>query len=340
MTGFAAVPLPACAPDFRGDAVAGEIHRWVSSEPMAALVAAYGGTLPDLGTGDLLAWLDDFSDEHWNFRKRGNVERDQVRAPEFPAGAAALIRAAATALNLADAAHPPHARYDHLLILGGLGRSCLQRTEYAARLVHEGVVTVPEIAALSSFRPLTTAETALPALAGATYEVDAMDTGIREAFGFGTPVLHEASVGNSAWRVRTHREPGLPDVHVLAAPSSEPDQRRANTADTYEFWARGVSLAPTDRILVVTSPIYVPFQHSDAIRILALRHGCGIDTIGADPARTTVPPPPGATNPDRYLQEIRSGILSMRRLHAALPETAVVRPPSPAADQAQLHDRC
>jgi hypothetical protein len=57
------------------------------------------------------------------------------------------------------------------------------------------------------------------------------------------------------------------------------------------------------------------------MRMLALRHGCGIDTIGFDPARSSVPLAPGATNPDRYLQEIRSGILSMRRLHAALAET-------------------
>ncbi len=325
MASFAAVPLPACAPDFPRDGVAGEIHRWTASEPMSALVSAYGGTLPELGTGELLAWLDDFSDEHWNFRKRGNVERDQVQAPEFAPDTAALVLAAATALNLVDAAHPPRSRYDHVLVLGGLGRACLQRTEYAARLVRDGAVTVPEIAALGSFRPLTGAERELPGLAAGGYEVDAMDAGIREGFGFGKPVLREASDGpevtHSSWEVRTYREPGLPDVHVLAAPSSEPAARRANTPDTYEFWARRVSLQPADRILVVTSPIYVPFQHSDAIRMLALRHGCGIDTIGFDPSRATVPLAPGATNPDRYLQEIRSGILSMRRLHAALTET-------------------
>lgn len=324
MVSFAAVPLPACAPDFRRDAIAGEIHEWISSAPMAALVSAYGGSLPDLGTEELLAWLDTFSGEHWDFRRRGNVERDQVQAPEFAPDTARLILAAATALNLVDAAHPPQSKYDHLLVLGGLGRACLQRTEYAARLVRDGAVAVPEIAALGSFRPLTEAETALPQLAGGGYEVDAMDAGIRDGFGFGKPVLREESGGevtHSSWEVRSYREPGLPDVHVLAAPSSDPETRRANTPDTYEFWARRVSLRPGDHILVVTSPIYVPFQHSDAMRMLALRYGCGIDTVGFDPARATVPLAPGATNPDRYLQEIRSGILSMRRLHDALART-------------------
>jgi len=321
MVSFAAVPLPSCEPNFRRDAVAAEVHGWVSSEPMRALVAAFGGELPRAGVDELLVWLDGFSDEHWNFRKHGGVERDQVRAPGFAPATADLIAAAATALHLVDADPPAHPGYDHLLVLGGLGRACLQRTEHAARLVRAGAVAVPEVAALGSFRPLTEAETALAALAGGGYEVDAMDAGIRIGFGFGEPVLREAAEGS--WEVRTYRAEGCPEVHVLAAPSSEPESRRANTADTYEFWARRVSLRATDRILVVTSPIYVPFQHCDAVRMLALRHRCGIDTIGFDPERATVPLAPGATNPDRYLQEIRSGILSMRRLCDALTETAV-----------------
>jgi hypothetical protein len=109
---------------------------------------------------------------------------------------------------------------------------------------------------------------------------------------------------------------------VLAAPSTDPEKRRANTRDTYEFWARRVKLRATDRTRMVTSPMYVPFQHSDAIRILGLRHGCGIDTIGFNPARVTVPLAADATKPDRYLQEMRSGIRSMRNLHEALAVTA------------------
>lgn len=321
MAGFAAVALPTCEPNFRPDAAAEEILGWASSPPMRALVQEYGGTLPAAEVGELLAWLDAFSELHWDFRKQGNVERDQVTAPTFDPGRAALVREVATALRLVEAADPPRATYDHLLVLGGLGRACLQRTEYAARLVRDGVVTVGQVAALGSFRPLTEAETALPGLADSRFEMDAMDVGVRDAFGLAEPALCESSdeLGtHRSWQVRTYRAEDRPDVHVFAAPSSQPEQRRANTPDTYEFWAQRSSLRSTDRILVVTSPIYVPFQHSDAIRMLAARHGCGIDTIGFDPARATVPLAPGATNPDRYLQEIRSGILSMQRLHRAL----------------------
>ncbi|GAB3076795.1 hypothetical protein [Micromonospora schwarzwaldensis] len=321
MVSFDAVALPTCEPNFRPQAAAEEILAWVSSPPMRALVEEYDGVLPSAGVGELLEWLDAFSDRHWNFRKRGNVERDQVTAPTFEPARAALVLAAATALRLVEPAEPPRAAYDHLLVLGGLGRACLQRTEYAARLVREGVVSVGEVAALGSFRPLTEPETTLPGLADGRFEMDAMDVGARHAFGLAEPARCESSEGavtHRSWQVRTYRPVGGPPVQVLAAPSSEPELRRANTPDTYDFWARRSSLRPTDRILVVTSPIYVPFQHSDAIRMLAARHGCGIDTIGFDPARSSVPLAPGATNPDRYLQEIRSGILSMQRLHRAL----------------------
>lgn len=128
--------------------------------------------------------------------------------------------------------------------------------------------------------------------------MDAVDAGIRIGFGLTGPIMREASDGGGthrSWEVRTYRPAGGPEIHVLAAPSTDPEKRRANTPDTYEFWARRVKLRATDRILVVTSPMYVPFLHSDAIRILGLRHGCGIDTIGFDPARVTVPTPPNRT---------------------------------------------
>ncbi|RSM72198.1 hypothetical protein DMB66_06255 [Actinoplanes sp. ATCC 53533] len=329
MSGFAPVALPACAPNFQPDAIAADIEVWISSEPIRALVGRFGGALPAADVGGLLTWLDDFSGEHWDFRKRAaGAERDQVKAPEFDPPTTQLVTSAATALQLVEPRMPAHREYDHLLVLGGLGRACLQRTEYAAQLIDQGVVAVPELAALGSFRPLTAAEKELPGLAGSGHEVDAMDAGVRAAFHLDESGLLESSDGpvdNSSWSVRTYRSPAGVEVHVLASPSSEPATRRANTPDTYEFWAQRIKLRAKDRILVVTSPIYVPFQHADAMRMLALRYGCGIDTIGFDSGKVSVPLAPGATNPDRYLQEIRSGILSMVRLHRAVAESAAIR---------------
>lgn len=60
----------------------------------------------------------------------------------------------------------------------------------------------------------------------------------------------------------------------------------------------------------MTTDIYVPFQHCDAIRVLGLSANCGIDTVGADGSASAAPGP--------YLQEIRSAVRAMRNLEVAV----------------------
>ena len=94
----------------------------------------------------------------------------------------------------------------------------------------------------------------------------------------------DAGHPHHSWSSRTYRPAGLPPVRVLAAPSSEPHRRRAHTADTQRFWAGHVRLAPDDAVLLVTAPIYVPFQHCDALRTLAVPYGCGSRRSGSTPS--------------------------------------------------------
>ncbi|MDR7278494.1 hypothetical protein [Catenuloplanes atrovinosus] len=320
MARFAPVPVPRCHGGARPERLAAEVAGWVTSAPMRALVAAFGGGWPpDRGLDHLLEWLETFSGTHWDFRG-GALERYEVSPPEFDRETAALVMAAATALRLVTPAPPPLTAYDHVLVPGGLARACLQRTHFAAFLLRACGVSAPEVTALGSYRPLTAAERALPPLSDGDvrYELDAMHLGVRRAFGV-TDRRREAfsggDPGHHAWAVDRYRPVGDgPVVHVLAAPSSEPDRRRADTPDTYHFWARRLAVRPEHRILIVTSPIHVPFQHCEAIRVLGLPYGCGIDTVGFDVSRSTALPPVGPTAPDRYLQEIRAVIRSMRAL--------------------------
>ena len=49
-------------------------------------------------------------------------------------------------------------------------------------------------------------------------------------------------------------------------------------------------------MLLVTSTIYVPAQHCDAVRVLALPRGCTVETVGFDVSSATLGPlqqPPG-----------------------------------------------
>ncbi|MGR6320878.1 hypothetical protein Q2K19_21380 [Micromonospora soli] len=317
------VALPAGAAGMTGPELAAGVGAWVDSPPLRALVGHFGGDWPAGDVPAVLAGLDEFSARHWDFRE--GRERPEAREPDFDPATIRLVLDSAAALGLVRAAPPALPGYAHLLVLGGLAHACLRRTAYAAHLVRTVAGVSGEVAVLGSFRMLSAAESRMLAdagVSGCATEVDALDAGVRAAFGVTTPSEEtgdDADHPHRAWSSRTYRPAGSPPVRVLAAPSSEPDRRRAHTADTQRFWAEHVRLATGDGVLMVTAPIYVPFQHCDALRTLAVPYGCGIDTVGVDPALTGLARVPEPTlTPGRYLQEIRSAIRSMRALHAAL----------------------
>ena len=316
--------LPASAAERADGRIATGVRAWVESPPLRTLVGRFGGDWPAGDLSAVLAALDDFSARHWDFRQ--GRERPDAREPALDPATARLVLDTAATLGMVRAAPPALPRYAHLLVLGGLAHACLRRSAYAAHLARTVAGVSGEVAALGSCRALSPAESRLLADAGITdcaTEVDALDAGVRAAFGVSAPseeTGEEADHPHRAWSSRTYRPAGLPPVRVLAAPSSEPDRRRAHTADTQRFWAEHIRLRPGDPVLMVTAPIYVPFQHCDALRTLAVPYGCGIDTVGVDPALAALAGVPEPTlTPGRYLQEIRSAIRSMRALHAALP---------------------
>ncbi|MGW0434966.1 hypothetical protein ACWDV4_20800 [Micromonospora sp. NPDC003197] len=292
------VPLPPGTAGPSASTLVSGIAEWINSAPLRELVTIFGGRHPDTGPEELLAWLDGFSATHWDFR--GGRERPEAREPDLDPPTARLVVEAARRLGMVEAVPPPQPVYQHLIVLGGLAHACLRRVGYAAHLIQSGLTVTGEVAALGSLRPLSATEKDSLATIGVTdceTEVDALEAGVRHAFDSYHPT---------------------PPVRVLAAPSGEPGVRRAHTADTQRFWAGQARLSPGDRVLVVTAPIYVPFQHCDAIRTLGVPYGCAIDTVGVDPALAGAPLPEPPLTPGRYLQEVRSAIRSMRTLHSSV----------------------
>jgi hypothetical protein len=211
--------------------------------------------------------------------------------------------------------------YSHVLILGGLVRACLLRPRYAAELIDGGLET-GTVAALTAYRPLGGNENDLIeelGLSGKTNEMEVMEAGLTAAFNLGEPVgEYRQNTVNSRFGtalVRTWNT-GRIVVQLIVAPSPAPSVRRANTADTYTYWADSCArVSPSDAILVVTSSIYLPYQHSDAVRMLALPHGCSVETVGinlADERLGVLRQSFSATN---YLQEIRSAIRGIGALY-------------------------
>jgi hypothetical protein len=318
------VALPLGEPGLPVADVTAGIHAWITSTPLRDLVRAFDGRWPAGDVPALLAWLDAFSAEHWDFR--GGRERPEAAEPVLDDRTANLVVAAARALGMVDPAPLPRRSYQHLVVLGGLAHACLQRTGYAAHLLRSALATAGQVGVLGSFRGLSGAERdtlTAAGLVGCGTEADVLDAGIRRSFGVDVPADEIGTATDDphcSWSARTYRPVDGPPVLVLAAPSSDPATRRAHTADTQRFWARHVRLSPGDRLLMLTAPIYVPFQHCDAVRTLGLPYRCGIDTVGVD-ARLADPvlPPPTLT-PGRYLQEVRSAIRAMRSLHSSIPD--------------------
>ncbi|MFG1777569.1 hypothetical protein ACGFIG_14200 [Micromonospora sp. NPDC049048] len=315
--------LPTGAAGTSNETIAAGVRAWAGSAPLRALVGHFGGDWPDGELAAVLAALDAFSARHWDFR--GGRERPDAREPAFDPATARLVLATAAALGMVRPAAPARSEYAHLVVLGGLAHACQRRVAYAAWLLRAGIRVTGEVAVLGSFRPLSEEECRslnTVGVAPCDTEVAALDAAVRREFGVAAPVEddgRDAGHPHHSWSSRTYRPVDRPPVRVLAAPSSDPARRRAHTADTQRFWAEHVRLRAGDPVLVVTAPIYVPFQHCDALRTLAVPYGCAIETVGVDPALPDLAGlPEPALTPGRYLQEIRSAIRSMRALHTAL----------------------
>jgi hypothetical protein len=317
---FEPVPLPswdASEPDPREHAL-GRIDAWAGSDAMRSLVKAFGADCDRLVGSQLLDWLEDFASEKWDFRR--GKERNLARTSDLDPRQADLIFEAATALGLRAVRPPSSSRYDSVLVLGGLIRACIVRPRFVRSLIDAGLRT-DQVVALGGFRPLGGDEPTLASDLG--FEADdefwAMAQGMTRSFGISSQPLDETDpslYGNYRWRVITWFV--SPRLHVIAAPSGAPEDRRANTADTYKFWVERMDVPAKSSVLVVTHQIYVPHQGTEAARVLGAQHGLTVETVGIDDASNDLGSATQTFSPSNYLQEVRSAISSLRRFRAEL----------------------
>lgn len=309
-----------------GTDVAEWIEAWARSPELDGLVRLSGGKVPELDLPELLAWLEKFS-VAWDFR--GGKERNLFKARSLDAATEKKIKDAAAALGLIKGGVTPRGRYDHVLILGGLARACLARPLAAAKLLEREGVEAGSVTALGGYRKLKGDEVGLVEQIAVEQtetreiddEFDAMDVGARLAFDLNSPVREcgeRSRLEFGSWRVHEYATVASLPVFVVAAPSSEPEKRRTNTADSYQWFAAELAgLQPGQRLLLVTSDIYVPFQHADALRVLGLPFHVQVETAGIQPGDVD-PRLSQVFSADAYLQEVRSTIMAFGRLLAAI----------------------
>ena len=294
------------------------ISQWVFSASLEKLVAAFGGTVgSEESLEDRLKRLAAFS-KRWDYRRQkdahdsqtGENARWMIKA-DLSGEQKRLVKEAAKELGLIGKQIPKENKFDYVLVLGGARMSCLYRTRYARELCEKHGIQAGEIICLTGMRPLSETERA----AADTYapsaetEYDLMQAAVKQTFGE-LPELsrkeHREDTNRSHAVVRYG---GTQRISIMAAPSLEPDKRRANTADTLLYFAKCQNIGTDKKILMITSQIYVPYQQMEAWRVIGILQGHYVETVGF-PAEWSAGLP-GLQEPENYLQEIRSALLAM-----------------------------
>jgi hypothetical protein len=275
------------------------------------------------------------------FNRRGGagqqyLERMQASAADFTPEFRARVLELTRQLGLVCAQEPRASRYDKTLVLGGGYRSPLLRARYTELLQSKGF-QLGEVSFLGSPRFLIEDPPERPVTEayapGASDEFGLMLAAAQAEFGLTLARITflcgctsadaqcpkwAASDAEDAWKTPaayTHeRQAELVDdtgrtiAWVLSASTGRPPLR-PDTSDTFSLWARCANPQAGERVLAVTSQVFVPFQSFDGVRLLYLPHGVDLDVVGYGDDWEDSP-----RSAEYLLQETLSAIRSGRRL--------------------------
>ena len=311
-----------------------QIDSWLRSDELADIVKSFGENVPlRYSTIELAEWMLEFSD-HWDYRAnqrnaqehstgeaaRWLITNEGITAPQEKA-----VKKGIEPLGLAGIEQPMKERYDYIFALGGARMSCLYRPKYACQLVEEKGLAPKAVVMLSGMRVVSETERA----ATDTYapeaktEFELINAGAEQVFSLPKEYWEERYVHqnpNRAWAVRTYDTDQYNyQIISISGPSSDPENRRANSADTFRFFCEKYRIEKGSSILLVTSQIYVPYQQMEAIRTWAMPNDVYVETIGF-PTTWNNSRQQGMMTTANYLQEIRSMIQAISRY---LKDTAI-----------------
>ena len=281
--------------------------------------------------------LERFAAATFDFRAGAHYrERSQAGTADYDAGLRDEVLESTDRLGLVSASTTTYDRYDRTLVLGGGYQSPLFRARYAAQLRQQGV-ELGEVDFLGSPRFLIDKPAERPVVASyaptaedefdlmeaaALAEFDATADGVeflcgcasaedmcpkwrhRDAEAAGrtpTAFTHER-------RTRLTRRDGQSIGSVFSASTGRPPHR-PDTSDTFELWGRCAKPKPGERILLVTTQVFVPFQLFEGLRRLFLTYGVEVDAVGFGADWYDQP-----HTAEYLLQETLSAIRSGRRL--------------------------
>lgn len=302
-----------------------DFEKWIRSEAINRLVCLYNsGVQPPihLSFKDYVCWLKEFASKHWDYRKmqknattkEGEAARWLLQNDTFAEEHKDEIYKAATTLGLIGVSTPLINNPDYILPLGGARMSNLRRAELARQTIDEYNLKT-KVVALSTYRPIADTErTSIDSYAnGAQFEFDAIVAGMDSAFKMkGAYSIKNRIFDNSNenYGICTfNSEYKGTKLYALAAPSTLPDVRRANSADCFEFLFKEFNIQEGSHLINCTSQIYCTYQHIRALS-LAIKHTVVFDTIGFPfyLNEIKVSSESSLSKPVNYLQEIKGTI--------------------------------
>lgn len=312
-----------------------QAEAWGTHPALTELVEMFGGTIPpDLGFSARMAWMDEFSNV-WDYRGRARTDADRVDSQDaagavrwliprldLPAARLARIESLTAELGLTSEIAPAATEFDYLLVIGGGRYTNRLRVGYARELAIGRRIGHVVLAAAS--RSVMDSERDAVALCApdADTEFDLMVAAADEAFGLDSHAARRlqarchtdsAPRGRRRWDFAPDSiDAGVP-ITLLEVPSPDPENRRANSADTYTWAAQTVAMHGSGCLLVSGQPVG-PYLHFEALRTLALPFGIRVESAAFGVERYNRLGAKDEQHPAKILQEVRSAIRSVRAL--------------------------
>jgi hypothetical protein len=302
-----------------------EFYNWLMTPELIELIRIYNGNEePPLSLPyyDYLKWLKSFV-HVWDFRKKqleaktneGEAARWLLKNDQIVEKYRKLVLETSVKLGLIGVTDTIYNSSNFILPLGGALISNFKRCELARNLINSHNFET-EVIALSTMRPLSKKEIDYyhntPAK-DAYFEFEAISSGLSYTFDIYlyTEEMEKHENYNLDWVIRKYLDRYRNNsVYAISAPSSEPDKRRANSADCFNFFFNRFNVQPHSNIINCTSQIYCPYQQIRALSF-AIKYEVNFDTVGYMPEQdsTSIINTPKLLNePVNYIQEIKGTI--------------------------------
>lgn len=208
-------------------------------------------------------------------------------------------------LGLVDINQPLRKDYDRILVLGGSLGACRDRTAAAARWI---TPSVRHVDGLSCYRPINPVERRTCAFQSSSdTEFGVLSDAFASVFGLSGQPEDQFHGDRNLNRISCVRAFAGADgeclFRVFAAPSTQPEERRADTGDTLRFYLQQAPPDQSDSLLAVTNNRHCNGQFLQlAYDLYREGYPVHLDVIGCSPDKDVTRV--DQYDPYLYLQEL------------------------------------